>query len=73
MYFNPLKIFLPISATLLAAAIGKYLIYDIALRQGFPLAYVPALAGSTLALFMTGLQVGVIGLLADLIVRRTRL
>jgi len=75
MYFNPLKVFLPLSMALFAAGVAKYLGYDLAWRvlRGAESFYVPPLPGSTLALIVTGLQVAVIGLLADLIVRRTAL
>jgi hypothetical protein len=72
MYFNPLKVFLPLCLALLALGLAKYLFYDILYRFGlaWPLPAMPAL---TLALLFTGLQVGVVGLLADLVVRRTQL
>jgi glycosyltransferase involved in cell wall biosynthesis len=76
MYFNPLKVFLPLGLALLALGTFKYLLYDILYRYGvvygqlWPLPPMPAF---TLALLVTGLQVAVIGLLADLIVRRTQL
>ena len=80
MTFNPLKVFLPLALVTLLAAAGKYLIYDVLARYGDVIfaagpvpAFVPPVPGSTLALLVTGLQIGVIGLLADLIVRRTRL
>lgn len=69
MYFNPLKVFLPLALLLLAAGTGKYLLYDILWRTSG--AYVPPMPGTTLALLVTALQILVIGLLADLIVRRT--
>jgi hypothetical protein len=74
MYFNPLKVFLPLAMVLIAAALLKYGAYDVWWRSGpgWP-QYVPPLPGTTLALFVTGIQVAVVGLLADLIVRRTSL
>lgn len=72
MYFNPLKVFLPLALALVAAGAAKYVLYDILWRFG-PSWPVPAMPGTTLALLFTGLQLGVVGLLADLIVRRTRL
>ncbi len=72
MYFNPLKIFLPLALGLLALGTGKYLFYDILWRFN-PDWGLPPMPGTTLALIVTGLQVLVIGLLADLIVRRTSL
>ena len=72
MYFNPLKVFLPLALALVAAGAAKYVLYDILWRFG-PSWPVPSMPGTTLALLFTGLQLGVVGLLADLIVRRTRL
>ncbi len=65
-YFNPLKVFLPISLFFLIVGLIK-MIRDFIFYQGF---YVPAI---TLTLLVTGIQVGAIGLLADLIVKRSRL
>jgi glycosyltransferase involved in cell wall biosynthesis len=64
MYFNPLRLFLPLSLTLLSVGFIK-MIYDI-------FAYRLHFAPSTVMLVLTGLQLGAIGLLADLIVRRSR-
>lgn len=64
MYFNPLRIFLPLSLGMLLVGAGK-MIYDI-------FAYRFHFAPSTLMLVLTGVQLGAIGLLADLIVRRSR-
>jgi len=72
MYFNPLKIFLPLGLVLLLGGTGKYVFYDIIWRFN-PEWGLPPMPGTTLALIVTGLQVMVIGLLADLIVRRTSL
>jgi glycosyltransferase involved in cell wall biosynthesis len=63
MYFNPLKVFLPVTLALLLTGLVK-LIRDIIYYRGF---YVP---GVTLMLVLTAIQVGAIGLLADLIVKR---
>ena len=65
-YFNPLQVFLPVSLFFLAVGFIK-LIRDFIYYQNF---YVPAI---TLTLLVTGIQVGAIGLLADLIVKRSRL
>jgi len=65
MYFNPLKVFLPMALALILVGAAK-LIRDIVYYRGF---YVP---GVTLMLILTAIQVGAIGLLADLIVKRTR-
>ena len=62
MYFNPLKVFLPASLFLLAIGGGK-MFYDI-------FAYHFHFAPSTVIIFLTAIQVGTFGLLADLIVRR---
>jgi glycosyltransferase involved in cell wall biosynthesis len=61
-YFNPLKIFLPLSLFLFLVGGGK-MIYDI-------FAYHFHFAPSTVITILTAVQVGAIGLLADLIVRR---
>jgi glycosyltransferase involved in cell wall biosynthesis len=65
MYFNPLKVFLPVALTLILVGAAK-LIRDIVYYRTF---YVP---GVTLMLILTAIQVGAIGLLADLIVKRSR-
>ena len=65
MYFNPLKVFLPVALSLIVVGAVK-LVRDIVYYQGF---YVP---GVTLMLILTAIQVGAIGLLADLIVKRAR-
>jgi len=75
MYFNPLKIFLPLAITLLVLGTAKYFFVDIldTYRSfGWTLT-LPPMRTTTLALLVTGLQVAIIGLLADLIVRRTQL
>lgn len=65
MYFNPLRVFLPVTVVLFAIAVIK-LLRDFIVYQGF---YVPAI---TLMIFLTALQIGALGMLADLIVRKTR-
>ena len=65
MYFNPLKVFLPVALALIVVGAIK-LVRDIIYYRGF---YVP---GVTLMLILTAIQVGAIGLLADLIVKRAR-
>jgi len=65
MFFNPLKVFLPLSLTLGAVGFGK-MIYDI-------FAYNFHFAPSTVTIIVTAVQIGAMGLLADLIVRRSRL
>jgi glycosyltransferase involved in cell wall biosynthesis len=66
MYFNPLKVFLPVSLIFLVVGLIK-MIRDFIFYQGF---YVPAI---TLTLLVTGIQIGAIGMLADLIVKRSRM
>jgi hypothetical protein len=75
MYFNPLKVFLPLAVFITGLGTLKYIAYDVLWRFGelLPTGYIPSMPASTLALILSGLQVAVIGLLADLIVRRTRL
>jgi glycosyltransferase involved in cell wall biosynthesis len=65
MYFNPLKVFLPVALALIVVGAIK-LLRDIVYYRSF---YVP---GVTLMLILTAIQVGAIGLLADLIVKRVR-
>jgi len=65
MYFNPLKVFLPASLSLLAIG-GSKMLYDI-------FAYHFHFAPSTVIIFLTAIQVGAIGLLADLIVRKAKM
>jgi hypothetical protein len=72
MYFNPLKVFLPVAVVLIGLGTAKYVLYDILWRFG-PAWPVPGMPGTTLAVIFTGLQIAVVGLLADLVVRRTRL
>jgi len=62
MYFNPLKVFLPLSIALLAIGSIK-LVRDVIVYHF----HVPT---TTVLIMLTGLQIGVIGLLADLIVRK---
>lgn len=65
MYFNPLRVFLPVSLGLFAIGVAKG-IYDI-------FAYSFHFAPSTVMLILTSVQLGAIGLLADLIVRRSKM
>ncbi len=60
MYFNPLRIFLPLTALILIGAIIRTL-YDATVLH--------RIKESDIMLFLTGLIIGVLGLLADLIVR----
>jgi glycosyltransferase involved in cell wall biosynthesis len=63
MYFNPLKVLMPLALVLLGLGFAK-LIYDLVVHQG-PL----SIAVNTLLLLMTGFILAAIALLADLIVR----
>jgi len=62
MYFEPLKVFLPVALVLATIGGGK-MIYDI-------FAYRFHFAPSTVMLMLTSVQLGAIGLLADLIVKK---
>jgi len=63
MYFKPLKIFLPLSGIILLSGIALGLT-AFAKGQAFGMA--------TLLLLLAGVQVAVLGLLADLLVKRGR-
>lgn len=65
MYFNPLKVFLPVTLALALAGLIK-LIRDILFYRSL---YVP---GVTLLLVLMAIQVAMMGFLADLIARRAR-
>ncbi|MBA7626321.1 Undecaprenyl-phosphate 4-deoxy-4-formamido-L-arabinose transferase [subsurface metagenome] len=60
MYFNPLRVFLPLTAVILIGAVIRTL-YDATVLH--------RVKESDIMLFLTGLIIGVLGLLADLIVR----
>lgn len=64
MYFNPLRMFLPVILTLFTLGIAK-MAHD-AITRNF------SFAPSTVMLMLTAFQLTAIGLLADLIVRRGR-
>jgi len=66
MYFNPLKVFLPVTGLLLLVGIIKFIRDLLVYGSVF---YIP---GITLLLLFMAVQVGALGLLADLIVRRTK-
>lgn len=63
-YFNPLRVLLPLALFLLVVGVGKT-IHDV-VRYNFHI------AGSTLMVMLTAIQIGVMALLADLIVKRSR-
>jgi glycosyltransferase involved in cell wall biosynthesis len=61
MYFNPLKVLMPVALTLLVLGVGKG-IYDVA-------AHPFHIASDTVLIFVAGLIIATLALLADLIVR----
>jgi hypothetical protein len=61
MYFNPLKVLMPPALWLVAIGFGKG-IYDLA-------AHPLRIASDTVLIFLSGLIIGALALLADLIVR----
>jgi polyisoprenyl-phosphate glycosyltransferase len=61
MYFNPLKVLMPPALWLVGIGIGKG-IYDMARHP-------VRVAGDTVLIFLSGLIIGSLALLADLIVR----
>ena len=65
MYFEPLKVFLPVSSVLICIAFLK-LVRDIIFYRSF---YVPSI---TVVLIFLSVQVAAIGLLADLVAKRVR-
>ncbi len=64
LYFNPLKVFLPLSFFLLS--LGLFILLYTALVLG------KVMDITSIVVILTGVQVGVLGLLADLIVRRLK-
>lgn len=62
-YFNPLRVFLPICLTLFGLGMAR-LCYDIF--------WLHNLTDSTTLLFLFALQIGLIGIVADLIVKRSK-
>lgn len=63
LYFAPLKIFMPLSVGMIGLSLLKMIVIDILLIQN--------MTDSTLFLFLAGIQVGMLGLLADLIDKRS--
>lgn len=63
LYFAPLKIFIPLSFGMIGLSLLKMVLIDILLIQN--------MTDSTLFLFLAGIQVGMLGLLADLIDKRS--
>ena len=64
MYFEPLKVLLPVSLALFAIG-GVKMIYDI-------FAYHFHFAPSTVIVILTAIQIGALGLLADLVAKRVQ-
>ena len=64
LFFNPLKIFLPISIFLMIIGVGK-LVYDVIFWHFY-------IKGSTIVVLMIAIQVLIFGLLAELIVRMSK-
>ena len=62
IYFSPLKVFLPISAFLIGLSLVKMIFFDIMVIQN--------LTDSSFLFLLTGIQIGILGLLADLIDKR---
>ena len=63
LYFDPLKIFIPLSLSMISLSLLKMVLIDILLIQN--------MTDSTLFLFLAGIQIGMLGLLADLIDKRS--
>ncbi len=63
LYFAPMKIFMPLSLGMIGLSLLKMILIDIILIQN--------MTDSTLFLFLAGIQVGMLGLLADLIDKRS--
>jgi glycosyltransferase involved in cell wall biosynthesis len=63
LYFDPMKIFMPLSLGMIGLSLLKMVLIDIMLIQN--------MTDSTLFLFLAGIQVGMLGLLADLIDKRS--
>lgn len=63
LYFAPLKIFVPLSLSMIGLSLLKLILIDFLLIQN--------MTDSTLFLFLGGIQVGMLGLLADLIDKRS--
>ncbi len=64
LYFAPMKIFMPLSIGMIGLSLLKMVLIDILLIQN--------MTDSTLFLFLAGIQVGMLGLLADLIDKRSQ-
>ena len=64
MYFDPLKVFLPVALSLLMIGTLKFVRDILFYQNAF---YIP---GSTIVILLMGVQIAAIGLLADLIVKR---
>ena len=63
LYFAPMKIFMPLSLGMIGLSLLKLVLIDVMLIRN--------MTDSTLFLFLAGIQVGMLGLLADLIDKRS--
>ena len=63
LYFSPLRVFIPLSLVIIGLSLVKMILIDILLIQN--------LTESTLLLLLAGIQVAMLGLLADLIDKRS--
>ncbi len=61
MYFNPIKVLMPLALWIFAIGFGKLVVDQIRLGWGLP--------GSTMLVFLTGFQVAVLALIGDLVAR----
>ncbi|MEO6712653.1 MAG: hypothetical protein ABIM89_04395, partial [Mycobacteriales bacterium] len=61
MYFNPLKVLMPIALWIMTLGVAK-LIYDLIVHEG-------RVTGSSVLALLTGFQIAALALLADLVVR----
>ena len=63
LYFAPLKVFMPLSLFIIGLGLVKMILIDILLIQN--------ITDSTILFFLGGIQIGMLGLLADLIDKRS--
>lgn len=62
-WFNPLKVFIPLALAIFIIGLGKFIFDNVG--------HFPRMTPTTVMLILTAIQVAVLGLLADLIVRRS--
>ena len=75
MLFQPLKVFTPLGVTFLAGGVTKVAFDIVALFKradtaGWSLIYQPAISTSALLLLLAGLQLLMVGMMADSVLRR---